>query len=688
MNPSSPSTPQTTAAMVRQFLSIGAASALALTAVDLLSDGALIAPRFHRVSCYLEVSIIAFAFFFCSFLIAAPGCLAAVRLLNIRPIPSAMPIIGMLMWTQHSLTDSAPFSPSALAWAVPAVLVGGIVGWSLTLLGRREKSWVVFEQRMPVAAGAAGAGLLAFNWFIEFGGREIAKAHPIPVACGWSVFVLAIFYASYRRVATTPFQRVFACIAALCVVSFGSRPFSSDFSAIESTATQTVRPPIENVILIVVDTLRADALHTYNPEASPSSGFDGFAKNSFVFENAISAAPWTYPAMLSIMTGVLPYHDRSFGWSLIEHVRPDSDFAIRTLAEYLGDAGYYGRGILGNHLLYRPMSVTNGLADVDTYVRIGTGYSVGGKLARRLNAARYLNDSGTEILTEQAIRFLHRPATQPRFLWLHYFDPHDEYAPPLDYLPSEASESAWHHEDAATKGRSVVGRAQAKPLYDAEVRYVGDSLGRLFDEIERLGLDESSLIILTSDHGEEFWEHGEAFHGKSLYQELLHVPLMIHLPGQSEEHRIRSFVPTRSILPTILELCAIEVSDQPDWAPSLVGLMRSVSDGGGIEIPFRQPIVSSATLEGDHIVSVVLDGMKYVQHGAGEDDQLFDLASDPSEQKNIIADRLDLVAGARAAASAYQDWAAGFRARGGIPGQNEAQQSTFEDRLRSLGYIE
>ena len=154
------------------------------------------------------------------------------------------------------------------------------------------------------------------------------------------------------------------------------------------------------------------------------------------------------------------------------------------------------------------------------------------------------------------------------------------------------------------------------------MRFVDDSIGRLLDALKAAGIYKDSLIVLTSDHGEEFWDHGSTGHGQSLYQELLHVPLLIRLPGGGVRKRVRIRVPTRALIPTLLGVIGIKSGPQPGWLPSLAPYLQP-SEAEGQQ--YEAPIVSGATRWEEFQWSVVLNGLKYIQRRHSGREEIYDL---------------------------------------------------------------
>lgn len=181
--------------------------------------------------------------------------------------------------------------------------------------------------------------------------------------------------------------------------------------------------------------------------------------------------------------------------------------------------------------------------------------------------------------------------------------------------------------------RTAEERAWIHALYDGEVAYVDTQVGRVFEALKQLNLYEDTLVLFTSDHGEELWEHGRFEHGHTLYNELIHVPMLIKLPGTPAQARVEATVSTQAIAPTLLELCAAPAANPESMLPPFTALLKNPA-GSAVE----QPVFSGAPIFHEPLESVVFEGMKYVRGVLSGHELLFNLAEDP-EERNSLADR-------------------------------------------------
>ncbi len=321
--------------------------------------------------------------------------------------------------------------------------------------------------------------------------------------------------------------------------------------AISSPGQAQARDPLSpHVIFITVDTLRADHLSAYGYSRDTSIYIDAFAAEATLFEVALSQAPNTIPSMLQIMTS---------RYGLSGSIHPGQT----TLAGLLRERGYETIAVVDNPLFEFDASAHGLSRGFDRFYRNSL---IDGKV---LEQQHYKSNTPADVITAQAGRILDgRDPSRPLFLWLHYFDPHDPYAPPFADDLEELSRGSKSRYTGDIRGEDFMKGLAPTPgprdiehiaaLYDAEIRYVDTSLGALFAKLKRDGLYHASLIILSSDHGESLGEHGIWMHGKSLYESEVRIPLIVKRPYQTRGLRIARPVQAIDIVPTVIELLHIE----------------------------------------------------------------------------------------------------------------------------------
>jgi arylsulfatase A-like enzyme len=390
---------------------------------------------------------------------------------------------------------------------------------------------------------------------------------------------------------------------------------------------------IKHVILISIDALRPDVISSYGSKEVSTPNIDSIAADGTLFKNAFSAAPWTLPSFSSIMTGVSPTVHKTF---TAQSRLPDK---FITIAEYLRDAGYYTAAIVDNFFLHPEFNMDQGFLEYNFFPKRQTMVnSFGATLLNIFFPKNFIYNASTADLTNLSIDWLEKNQDKDFFLWVHYYDPHIPYTPPRQYISKDAVPDASIGYKLMRAGPirdghfapNAAQRKWIKDLYNAEVRYVDDNLGRLLNRMKELNLYNSSIIILLSDHGEEFWDHDGFEHGHTLYNELLHVPLIIKIPGSRSAKTVDEKVTTQSIMATIIDLAGIKNQNQDITAESLVPLLN-----GNQNSFIERPLISSGLLYYENRESVIFDGMKYIENLVTGSGELYNLNSDPREQNPL-----------------------------------------------------
>ncbi len=417
-----------------------------------------------------------------------------------------------------------------------------------------------------------------------------------------------------------------------------------------------------NVILVSIDTLRADHLgcYGYGPPTTPA--IDRFARDAIVFENAIAQAPSTLPSHASIFTSMLPSHHGAL-YSTKSALAPEE----LTLAEVLTANGFAAAGFHGGGQVGAEFGLGQGF---DPYVRVA------GPFAATVAAA---------------IAWLDQAPSRPFFLFLHTYEVHHPYTPDpalleiFDHgyagvLPDriELGEHLGRINGTASP-RLAIDAADLKHIvatYDAEIRSMDAAFGTLVDALDERGLADDTLVVLTSDHGEEFGEHGfVGWHSHSLYDELLRVPLVIRPPGgRVGGGRVAELVRGLDISPTILAVFGLPQPPSFDGVPVLDGPPLPLTAVSQLDRRYDPPISALRTPEW----KLYEDRLFWRVYRA----RLFDLRSDPAERHDVLADHLGTA----------REMAAQLRAiesrRHRHDGDAAGLSPETVRQLRSLGYAE
>jgi choline-sulfatase len=378
-------------------------------------------------------------------------------------------------------------------------------------------------------------------------------------------------------------------------------------------------PARPNVLLILVDTLRADKLGCYGSNLGATPCIDALAAEGVRFESSYAHAPWTTPAVASILTSLYPPEHRAGGRLGKFSKLPES---VRTLAECFRDAGYATAAVINVDFLTQTFGMTQGFehTDFETYPSNVTVRPAG-------------------RTTDAALTWLRQPRDQPFFLMVHYFDPHLVYAPPAEYrkrfaAPEDREDPRWvfgTREQVVGYRRGVVHFDEstirrAEKLYNGEVAYTDHEVGRLIDALGGLGLARSTIVVFTADHGEEFLDHGGFEHGHTLYNELVHVPLIFRYPERLPPGTVATVVGHVDVAPTLCELAGVD-PDPSFVGRSLLGLM--FGDPGR-----DRPIVLEGNFWGPPLRGWIHDGFKLILDPDGEV-ELYRLDTDPGERDNL-----------------------------------------------------
>jgi len=371
-----------------------------------------------------------------------------------------------------------------------------------------------------------------------------------------------------------------------------------------ATSRLVDRVPVEpgalagaNLVLITLDTTRAGRIGCYGNSAIATPIIDGLANDGLAFTDALAPAPTTLPSHTSILTGLYPVH---------HGVRANGRFRLAdehpTLASLLNARGYATGAVISAFVLDSSFGLSQGFDRYNDNVELdGFNQELGG-LERR-----------ARVTTDRALSWLEGVAPrQPFFLWVHYFDPHANYAPPEPYLTRYASNP-----------------------YDGEIASVDEQIGRLMAHLDAAGLAENTLVVITADHGESLGEHDEHTHGYLLYDVTLRVPLILRCgkrlgAGAHVDRRV-SLV---DVAPTVL---------------SLLGINTEVTFDG---VDLTQPIPANRPLfaETYHgwieygwaaLLAVYAGDYKLIH---GPDPEMYDLAHDPTERENLVAQQAERVA--------------------------------------------
>lgn len=413
------------------------------------------------------------------------------------------------------------------------------------------------------------------------------------------------------------------------------------------------RPGAPNVLLLILDTVRAASLSLYGYDRPTTPNLERWAQRGVVFERAIAPAPWTLPSHASMFTGQW-HHALSVSWET------PLDDTYPTLAEVMARHGYATGGFVANmpytsyesgldrgFIRYEDYPVS--LGQLALSISVGRALATSTAVREAIGHHDVLNRKDAGELNGDFLSWLDGIGDRPFFAFLNYFDAHEPYFPPppfdemfgprgsigeIRHKPNEA----WRADRWRLSPEDVAGERNA---YEGAIAYLDHEVGRLLEELEARGVLRNTIVIIASDHGEQFGEHGLYDHGNSLYMPLVHVPLMILHPALAGR-RIADAVSLRDIPATVLDLAGIvEPGTFPGaslaryWRPGLVA--RAVG-----------PVLSEVTLLGKlrikgsrptgRAVSVVSGDHHYIRNPDGSE-ELYDYRRDPGEVVNLARGR-------------------------------------------------
>ncbi len=447
------------------------------------------------------------------------------------------------------------------------------------------------------------------------------------------------------------------------------------------TAGSTGGPRVDVIVLVLIDTLRADHLGAYGAAADSTPRLDALADRAYVFEQATATSSWTRASVASMLTSRYPGSVQVRGR---DDVIADD---ILTFPEVLAARGWFTSGVFANGNASPAIGFGQGFARIHwpTLVR---GYP---------GDFQKFTAEGVTLAAIQAVREWRTEApSRPLFLFAHYIDPHDPYLPHPDLLsdPEPAGRFSGarpelHALDRLGRFRRTAGDvARIKHLYAGEVRYCDRWVGLLLDELQTLGLMERALVIVTADHGEGLWDHGRRGHGVDLYQEQIHVPLIMRDARMTPPDAVRIPTPVSllDVAPTILAAAGIDpptTFEGHDLTPLLRGIERPATLGY---------VYAELDLDGRSFDAMRVGASKLVRRrGALQSrlhpPELFRLDRDPGEIDDLTRRHFSLTYRLTAAADA---WSAAIASRAGermaVPAH--ALDPRTQEQLRGLGYLQ
>jgi choline-sulfatase len=424
-----------------------------------------------------------------------------------------------------------------------------------------------------------------------------------------------------------------ACVAVLIsLVSCG--PATSDHTA--PGLAQSLRPL--NLVVVTIDTLRADRLHCYGNNAIETPTLDGLAGKGAQFENAVAQTPLTPPSHASIFTGTNPN---------VHRVRNTGGFALNssslTLSKILKAQGWDTAAFVGASVLKKASGFSPGFDVYDD------------QMAKSENdrVDREYPERRASVVVDHALKWLSSQSGNPYFVWLHLYDPHEPYDPPEPFLAK-----------------------YRKNRYDGEVAYTDQQLGRFLEAVGRKSAPEKTLIVVLGDHGESLGDHGEFNHGVFLYDSTLRIPLLVSGPGVPRV-RVTQQARTIDVLPTILDLMGGAPPAQCQGTSLTSSFARK---NVAATYSYEETVYPKMNMGWADLRGIRTEKWKYVHAPRPE---LYDLVHDPGEKTNVINEHPEEL---RELESVLQKLG---RVSGGDQERTSSTQMDSQtlDQLKSLGYL-
>lgn len=438
---------------------------------------------------------------------------------------------------------------------------------------------------------------------------------------------------------------------------------------VEERSTRECREG-QALILVIIDTCRRDSLGCWGSPRETTPNIDAWARDAVRFDTATAESCWTLPSVASILTSTFPTLHGGSGKGLkLQRIREE----LPTGPEILREKGLTTHAVINCAFLSPALGVGRGFCT----------YDYEGAYNNRIRRADQTVDAALEVLRKHPGGDI--------FLLIHFFDPHLNYEPPSPYDERFTGGYAGPFRtidqkllDDLMHGNLIPGepeRNYLRSLYDGEIAFVDEQFSRLAAGIRALGFYPKATLVLTSDHGEEFWDHGGFEHGHSLYDELIRVPLIIKFPEDIVPARrvVKSPVRLIDVMPTLFEIAGVAEPETFEGD----SLLPYVTE---LEEPAGRPSFSEGTLYGTDKLSLRKGEYKYILDLQGGKEVLFHWQRDPEERDNL--------------AEAFPEKSRGMkeellkihrsllkRAQKLSPPKAVDMTEDLEARLKSLGYL-
>jgi arylsulfatase A-like enzyme len=529
------------------------------------------------------------------------------RFLHLSPQTYWMsPVAALLLF----LVVAAAFRLLSLRWRSAAAPRG----WLAVLATLMWLDWLLLLSKLPPAASALlalGLGVQTARWLAPSVGS-------LRRAAGWASLAMGTW------------------VALVAIGMNGARAWREHESVAALAAAPAGAP---NVLLLILDTVRAQELSLYGYARPTTPNLERWATRGTTFDHAFSTASWTLPSHASMFTGKYPYELGGADWFAPLAERE------RTLAEYLHDRGYRTGGFVANlHETTEESGLAQGFDRYEDYLVLSPSQLVQSfALGRRTlgstgfrHLLHYYEMPGRKDaarVDRQFLDWLDGGSSKPFFAFLNYFDAHAPYLPPASFQTAFGAAHPGRNPLFGPEDRFTPERRRAEvDAYDETIAYLDREIGRLLDELDRRGVLRNTIVVIAADHGEEFGRHGLNEHGYALYAPTLHVPLLIIAPSRVPAgRRVDEWVSLRDLPRTITDLLGDRSAAFPGSS-----LARYWAEDGSPEEPlvaqvsFAPGLPSWIPVSKGDMVSVLQDPYQYIRGGDGTE-TLFDARRDSTE---------------------------------------------------------
>ncbi len=568
-------------------------------------------------------------------------------------------VVGLWLGLAYGLAEAIEFSvlaliPGALSWRNGnstrilwvAPIVYGVVGLASALLisGLARVMERVDWTRIFVFVALVGGAYLG----ARLQGQIFAPWASLLLALGIGFQLTRIFVRRRDQILAIMHRSLLPLIGLVVVIAIGEvgiTAFLEQRALARLPATES-RP---NILILVADTLRADHLSGYGYQRATTPRIDRFAAEGQLFLDAYSSSSWTLPSHASLLTG-RRVHEHQAG----REGHPYLDRKFPTLAEVLGEAGYVSGGFVANTFWCgRQTGLDRGFVHYeDFYGKPGDALArtvLGRMMAYEvLPHVGFLDIPGRKSagdINDHILRWIDSVGDRPFFVFANYMDVHGPYIPPPSYdghFAGRPLEQRWGSkidvgalESNVTAGPEVLRGWIDR--YDESLLYLDEQVGHLLDELARRGVLDNTIVIFTSDHGESFGEHNLKYHGHSLYQEQIRIPLVVRFPpGISAGKRDPQPVALEQIPRLIAELVGLKDAPFPGRSLRRVA-PQEVEEVAVSEVTRRRGIPSIWPTSSGGLRSLQTDQWQLILKDVGAA-ELYDLKADPAQARNLAGE--------------------------------------------------